>query len=81
MLCCAVRRERDVSEVVIDTGGVEFHEGQSFGVLPPGTKINSKGKEVPEVGGRGAGLRAAGRQAGHCTPWCSSAGARILPPL
>ena len=24
-----------------------FFEGQSFGVIPPGTKINAKGKEVP----------------------------------
>ena len=24
-----------------------FWEGQSYGVIPPGTKINSKGKEVP----------------------------------
>ena len=23
-----------------------FWEGQSYGVIPPGTKINSKGKEV-----------------------------------
>lgn len=77
--------ERDVTHVVIDTGGVLFHEGQSFGVVPPvsregrwhvpplpshprppppqlplpprpcprrrrqGTKLNSKGKEVPET--------------------------------
>jgi hypothetical protein len=31
--------ERDVTNIVIDTGGVEFVEGQSFGVQPPGTKI------------------------------------------
>ncbi|KAI7845616.1 hypothetical protein COHA_000902 [Chlorella ohadii] len=62
--------ERDVSRIVIETGGVLFHEGQSFGVVPPsqpcilgnaacrtaripfsqqGTKINSKGQEVPET--------------------------------
>lgn len=41
--------ERDVTNIVIDTGGVLFHEGQSFGVIPPGTKLNSKGKEVPET--------------------------------
>jgi hypothetical protein len=28
-------KERDVSHIVIDTGGVLFHEGQSFGVQPP----------------------------------------------
>jgi hypothetical protein len=28
-------RERDVSHIVIDTGGVQFVEGQSFGVQPP----------------------------------------------
>lgn len=41
--------ERDVSRIVIETGGVLFHEGQSFGVVPPGTKVNSKGQEVPET--------------------------------
>ncbi|KAL4437055.1 hypothetical protein ABPG75_004194 [Micractinium tetrahymenae] len=41
-------RERYVSELVIDTGCLEFHEGQAFGVLPPGTKLNSKGQEVPQ---------------------------------
>nr|QKY15303.1 ferredoxin-NADP reductase chloroplastic (FNRL) [Polytomella parva] len=33
--------------VVLDTQGVKYHEGQSLGVIPPGTKKNSKGKEVP----------------------------------
>lgn len=28
-------RERDVTNIVIDTGGVPFVEGQSFGVQPP----------------------------------------------
>ncbi|CAD7704664.1 unnamed protein product [Ostreobium quekettii] len=28
-------------------GKMPFWEGQSYGVIPPGTKINSKGKEVP----------------------------------
>ncbi|KAJ9504539.1 hypothetical protein QJQ45_020189, partial [Haematococcus lacustris] len=28
-------------------GKVPFWEGQSYGVIPPGTKVNSKGKEVP----------------------------------
>jgi ferredoxin--NADP+ reductase len=40
-------KERDVTHIVIDTGGVAFVEGQSFGVQPPGTKITSKG-EVPQ---------------------------------
>ncbi|WIA41673.1 hypothetical protein OEZ86_009022 [Tetradesmus obliquus] len=41
-------KERDVSHIVIDTGGVPFVEGQSFGVQPPGTKLNSRGVEVPQ---------------------------------
>lgn len=28
-------KERDVSHIVIDTGGVAYVEGQSFGVQPP----------------------------------------------
>ena len=33
--------------IVIETDGkIPFWEGQSYGVIPPGTKINSKGKEV-----------------------------------
>lgn len=28
-------KERDVSHIVIDTGGVQYVEGQSFGVQPP----------------------------------------------
>lgn len=40
-------KERDVTHIVIDTGGVVFVEGQSFGVQPPGTKLTSKG-EVPQ---------------------------------
>lgn len=28
-------KERDVSHIVIDTGGVPYVEGQSFGVVPP----------------------------------------------
>lgn len=41
-------KERDVSHIVIDTGGVQYVEGQSFGVQPPGTKVNSRGQEVPQ---------------------------------
>lgn len=41
-------KERDVTHIVIETGGVHFVEGQSFGVQPPGTKLNSRGKEVPQ---------------------------------
>ena len=37
-------KERDVSHIIIDTGGVHFVEGQSFGVKPQGTKVTSKGK-------------------------------------
>jgi ferredoxin--NADP+ reductase len=37
-------KERDVSHIVIGTGGVQFVEGQSFGVKPPGTKVTTKGK-------------------------------------
>ncbi|KXZ48298.1 hypothetical protein GPECTOR_29g73 [Gonium pectorale] len=34
--------------IIIETEGkIPYWEGQSFGVIPPGTKINSKGKEVP----------------------------------
>ncbi|KAF8058332.1 hypothetical protein HT031_005649 [Scenedesmus sp. PABB004] len=41
-------KERDVTHIVIDTGGVAYREGQSFGVIPPGTKVNSRGVEVPQ---------------------------------
>jgi len=38
----------DTYHIIIDTvGKIPFWEGQSYGVVPPGTKINSKGKEVP----------------------------------
>lgn len=40
-------RERDIVKIVIDTGGVRFVEGQSFGVIPPGWKLNSRGTRVP----------------------------------
>ena len=33
--------------VIEHDGEVPYHEGQSYGVIPPGTKVNSKGKEVP----------------------------------
>ena len=37
----------ETCNIVIDTEGkIPFWEGQSYGVIPPGTKINSKGKEV-----------------------------------
>ena len=39
-------KERHVSHIVVDTGGVPFVEGQAFGVIPPGTTLNSRGKEV-----------------------------------
>ncbi|KAL6768198.1 FNR1 [Auxenochlorella protothecoides x Auxenochlorella symbiontica] len=38
----------ETCHIVLETGGeIPFAEGQSYGVIPPGTKINSKGKEVP----------------------------------
>jgi len=38
----------ETCNIVIETRGeIPFWEGQSYGVIPPGTKINSKGKEVP----------------------------------
>ena len=38
----------ETMNIVIETRGeIPFHEGQSYGVVPPGTKVNSKGKEVP----------------------------------
>jgi len=38
----------ETCNIVIETSGkIPFWEGQSYGVIPPGTKINSKGKEVP----------------------------------
>jgi ferredoxin--NADP+ reductase len=37
----------ETCHIIIDTyGDIPFWEGQSYGVIPPGTKINSKGKEV-----------------------------------
>lgn len=38
----------ETCNIVIETNGdIPFWEGQSYGVIPPGTKINSRGKEVP----------------------------------
>jgi len=38
----------ETCHIIIDTNGdIPFWEGQSYGVIPPGTKVNSKGKEVP----------------------------------
>lgn len=38
----------ETTHVVIDHGGkMPYWEGQSYGVIPPGSKVNSKGKEVP----------------------------------
>lgn len=38
----------DTCNIVVKTGGkIPYWEGQSYGVIPPGTKFNSKGKEVP----------------------------------
>jgi len=38
----------ETCDIVIKTDGkIPFWEGQSYGVIPPGTKVNSRGKEVP----------------------------------
>mmetsp|Transcript_10138 Transcript_10138/g.11869 ORF Transcript_10138/g.11869 Transcript_10138/m.11869 type:complete len:368 (-) Transcript_10138:221-1324(-) len=38
----------ETCHIILETDGkAPFWEGQSYGVIPPGTKINSKGKEVP----------------------------------
>eukprot|EP01024_Parvocaulis_polyphysoides_P007575 TRINITY_DN12250_c0_g2_i1.p1 TRINITY_DN12250_c0_g2~~TRINITY_DN12250_c0_g2_i1.p1 ORF type:complete len:378 (+),score=47.65 TRINITY_DN12250_c0_g2_i1:105-1136(+) len=38
----------ETCHIVIETNNqIPFVEGQSYGVIPPGTKVNSKGKEVP----------------------------------
>jgi ferredoxin--NADP+ reductase len=38
----------ETCHIIIDTEKkAPFWEGQSYGVVPPGTKVNSKGKEVP----------------------------------
>ena len=38
----------ETCHIIIETNGdIPFVEGQSYGVIPPGTKVNSKGKEVP----------------------------------
>ncbi|WIA30587.1 hypothetical protein OEZ86_000669 [Tetradesmus obliquus] len=38
----------ETCNIVIKTDGkIPFWEGQSYGVIPPGTKVNSRGKEVP----------------------------------
>jgi hypothetical protein len=53
-------KERDVSQLVIDTGGVRFVEGQSFGVVPP-VRVYGWGGVTPTHwcvrgwGGEGAG--------------------------
>ncbi|KAK9821429.1 hypothetical protein WJX81_004737 [Elliptochloris bilobata] len=38
----------ETCHIIIETRGeIPFWEGQSYGIIPPGTKVNSKGKEVP----------------------------------
>ncbi|GMH33482.1 hypothetical protein BSKO_01316 [Bryopsis sp. KO-2023] len=38
----------ETCHIIIETNKeIPFVEGQSYGVIPPGTKINKKGKEVP----------------------------------
>lgn len=46
--CVGAKATGDTFHIIIDTNGdIPFWEGQSYGVIPPGTKVNSKGKEVP----------------------------------
>lgn len=43
----AMQATGETCDIVIETGGdIPFWEGQSYGVIPPGTKVNSRGKEV-----------------------------------
>ena len=38
----------ETTHIIIEYGGkMPYWEGQSYGVIPPGAKVNSKGKEVP----------------------------------
>eukprot|EP01026_Neomeris_dumetosa_P014451 TRINITY_DN15251_c0_g2_i11.p1 TRINITY_DN15251_c0_g2~~TRINITY_DN15251_c0_g2_i11.p1 ORF type:complete len:382 (-),score=47.89 TRINITY_DN15251_c0_g2_i11:166-1218(-) len=38
----------ETCHIIIETNNeIPFVEGQSYGVIPPGTKVNSRGKEVP----------------------------------
>ena len=38
----------ETTHIIIEHGGkMPYWEGQSYGVVPPGSKMNSKGKEVP----------------------------------
>jgi ferredoxin--NADP+ reductase len=38
----------ETMHIIIETDGkIPFWEGQSYGVIPPGVKVNSRGKEVP----------------------------------
>lgn len=38
----------ETCHIIIETRGeIPFVEGQSYGVIPPGTKVNSRGKEMP----------------------------------
>jgi len=40
----------ETCHIIIETNGeIPFWEGQSYGVIPPGTKVNSRGKEVPHA--------------------------------
>lgn len=48
----------EVCNIIVETfGDIPYVEGQSYGVIPPGTKINSKGKEVTGLGGISLGCR------------------------
>ncbi|GAB4814659.1 hypothetical protein N2152v2_001705 [Parachlorella kessleri] len=42
------RASGEVCHITLQTDGrIPFVEGQSYGIIPPGTTVNSKGKEVP----------------------------------
>jgi hypothetical protein len=44
----AVQATGETCDIVIGHGGdIPFWEGQSYGIIPPGTKVNSRGKEMP----------------------------------
>jgi len=46
--CVGPKATGETCHIVIETDGkVPFWEGQSYGVIPPGTKTNSRGKEMP----------------------------------
>merc|ERR1719487_109035 len=76
----------ETCHIIIEHGGkMPFWEGQSYGVIPPGTKVNSKGKEVPHgvrlysIASSRYGDQFDGKTASLCvrraTYWCPELGA------